>query len=99
MKAALIILVLAFFQNVSFSIVSRARNRSSMSYHIFAATVSNSVWFLTMRALVLGKMNWVLFIPYTIGTVSGSVIGALLSMYIEKKLNATSDGHLAIPIR
>lgn len=90
----LTILLLAFGQNVSFSIVSRARNRSSFSYHMIASVFSNGVWFLTFRQLILTQMSWVLFIPYTVGTVIGSLTGAKISMWIEKKLNATSDGHL-----
>jgi hypothetical protein len=39
-------------------------------------------------------MDIVLFIPYCIGTVTGSVLGVKISMYIEKILHATSDSHL-----
>lgn len=91
---ALKILVLAFIQNISFSIVSRSRNRNNKKYHIIAALFSNSIWFLTFRELVLGEMNYLLFIPYVIGTVIGSTFGMSISMKIEKWLGATSDGHL-----
>jgi len=36
----------------------------------------------------------ILFIPYTIGTVAGSVTGVKVSQYIEKWLGAESDSHL-----
>ena len=88
------IMMLAFFQNVSFSIVSRSRNRSSIRYHIVAAVMSNGVWFLTFRQLVLSQMNVWLFPFYTLGTVSGSVVGVRISMWIESWLGATSDGHI-----
>ncbi len=91
----LTITLLAFFQNVSFSIVSRSRNRSSIRYHIVAAVASNGVWFLTFRQLVLSQMNVWLFPFYTLGTVSGSVVGVRISMWIESRLGATSDGHIA----
>ena len=39
-------------------------------------------------------MNLILFIPYTIGTVSGSVTGVKISQIIEKWLHAESDSHL-----
>jgi len=93
------ILCLAFAQNVSFSIVSCSRNRSSFSYHMMASVFSNGIWFLTFRQLVMGEMNWLLFIPYTIGTVAGSLSGAKLSMWIEAKIGAVSDAHIPIPIR
>lgn len=88
------ILVLAFIQNVSFSIVSRSRNRDNINYHIVASLFSNTLWFLTMRELVVSNMTLWLLIPYTIGTVIGSVYGVKVSMFIEKKLNARSDSHL-----
>jgi hypothetical protein len=87
-------LLLAFVQNISFSIVSRSRNRDNIKYHIVAAVFSNSIWFLTFRELVLNDMNLILFVPYCLGTVAGSVYGVKISMWIEKKLNARSDSHL-----
>jgi hypothetical protein len=88
------ILLLAFIQNVSFSMVSRSRNRDNMTYHIIAAVFSNTLWLLTVRELVLADMSIWLSIPYTIGTVTGSVFGVKISMKIEKWLNASSDSHL-----
>ncbi len=35
-----------------------------------------------------------MFIPYTLGTVVGSVSGAKISMWIELRLMASSDEHL-----
>ena len=88
------ILFLAFVQNISFSIVSRSRNRDNKKYHVVASLFSNSIWFLTFRELVLGEMNYYLFIPYVIGTVLGSSYGMTISMKIEKWLGASADGHL-----
>jgi uncharacterized membrane protein YfcA len=65
-----------------------------MQYHLIAATLSNSIWFLTFRKLVLSDMNWMLFIPYVVGTVAGSLTGVKISMIIEKWLGAYSDDHL-----
>jgi hypothetical protein len=80
--------LMAYFQNVSFSIVSRSRNRNSKLYHFIAAIFSNGVWFVTMKYLVITQqMTWALFIPYTFGTVFGSSSGQAISMWIEKKLN------------
>jgi hypothetical protein len=39
-------------------------------------------------------MNFVLFIPYVIGTIAGSTYGMTISMRIEKWLGATADGHI-----
>jgi hypothetical protein len=92
--AMISLMLLAFAQNISFSIVSRSRNRNNFTYHIIAAIFSNGIWFLTFRSLVTQNMNLALFVPYTIGTVSGSVTGQKISMWIEKLIGATSDGHL-----
>jgi len=88
------ILCLAYIQNISFSIVSRSRNRNNVRYHILAACFSNTIWFLTFRELIRGDMNFLLFIPYVIGTVSGSVTGVKVSMWIEKLIGAEADGHI-----
>jgi uncharacterized membrane protein YfcA len=94
MTKVLVILALAFVQNVSFTLVSRSRNRSNMKYHMIAASFSNGIWFLTFRQLVRSDMNFILFIPYVVGTVVGSVCGVKVSMLIEKILGASADGHL-----
>lgn len=94
LQASLLILVLAFVQNVSFSVVSRSRNRDNMKYHLIAATFSNTLWFLTFRMLVLSKMSFSLFPFYVVGTVFGSIFGVKISMLIEKFLGASADGHL-----
>jgi len=88
------IFALSFAQNISFSIVSRSRNRNNMKYHLIASFFSNTIWFLTFRELILADMSWSLFIPYAIGTMIGSVTGAKISMRIEKWLRATSDAHV-----
>lgn len=88
------ILILAFVQNISFTIVSRSRNRGNKKYHMIAALFSNSIWFLTFRELIQGDMNLLLFIPYVIGTIAGSTYGMTISMKIEKWLGASADGHL-----
>lgn len=92
--ASVMIVFLAFFQNVSFSIVSRSRNRNNMTYHLIASVASNTIWFATFRQLILADMTWHLFIPYAIGTVAGSLVGAKVSMWVERCLGATADGHM-----
>jgi hypothetical protein len=88
------LMLLAFAQSISFSVVSRSRNRNNITYHMIASIFSNAIWFLTFRSLVLNEMNLMLFVPYTIGTVAGSVTGVKVSQYIEKILHAESDSHL-----
>ena len=84
------ILALAFIQNVSFTMVSRSRNRNNMTYHAICSVFSNGIWFATMHYLVATNLNWLMAIPYIIGTVAGSLFGAKISMKIEKILGATT---------
>jgi hypothetical protein len=84
----LTLLALAFAQNVSFTMVSRSRNRDNVTYHAICSVFSNGIWFLTMRELVLADLTWWLFVPYVFGTVTGSIFGAKVSIVIEKAINA-----------
>jgi hypothetical protein len=98
MLVLLLILVLAFVQNISFSLVSRARNRDNMWYHATAAVLSNGVWFLTFNRLIEMGMSFSLFIPYCAGTVAGSLTGARISIWIEKAIGARADAPRPAPI-
>lgn len=89
------ILFLAFIQNVSFTMVSRSRNRDSYQYHAICSVFSNGIWFLTMRQLVVADLSYWLLIPYICGTVAGSLFGAKVSMRIETLIGARSDSHVA----
>lgn len=86
----LTLILLAFVQNVSFSMVSRARNRDNMAYHATCSVASNGVWFATMHYLVAADLTWFLAIPYIIGTVGGSLFGSEVSMFIERKIGAST---------
>ena len=88
MSLILIILFLSFFQNIAFSMVSRSRNRDNMTYHAICSVFSNGIWFATMHFLVVADLTFWLIIPYIIGTVSGSIFGAKISMRIEKLIGA-----------
>lgn len=84
------ILALAFVQNISFTMVSRSRNRSNMTYHAICSVFSNGIWFLTMHQLVVTDLSFWLLAPYVVGTVSGSLFGAKVSMKIEGLIGAVT---------
>lgn len=92
--AGLTILLLAFAQNISFSLVSRSRNRDNMKYHIIASGFSNVLWFFTFKQLIMTDMSIYVLPFYMVGTIAGSVFGVKISMKIEKWLGASSDSHL-----
>ena len=88
------VVLLSFLMNVSFTILSRARNRSNYRYHVIASIVSNLAWFLAFRHLVLNDMGLWLVLPYLIGTATGAMTGARISMNVERWIGADSDSHL-----
>jgi len=85
------IALLAFSQNVAFTLVSRARNRDNMIYHASTSVLSNGIFFLTFRELVMADMPWAFALPYIVGTVAGSLFGAKVSMKIERLIGAKAD--------
>jgi uncharacterized membrane protein YfcA len=88
-----LIIPLAFIQNVAFSMVSRARNRSNMVYHAICSVMSNGLWLASFSILgveILIKQNYWMFLPYIIGTVAGSLFGSKISMKIEKRIGAVT---------
>jgi hypothetical protein len=86
--------LLSAAQQVSFSVVSRSRQRNNMTYHIIASIFSNAVWFLTFRQLQVKQWTNELFVPYALGGTIGSVTGVGLSMGIERAIGASSDSHV-----
>ena len=88
MTSVLLVLCLAFIQNVSFTMISRARNRDKALYHAICSVFSNGIFFLTLRELVVADLSMWLLLPYIAGTVSGSLFGATVSMRIEKWIGA-----------
>ena len=80
----------AFFQNVTFSWVSRSRNAGDPSHHFRMAILSNSVWLVTSllvmkhfwEAMEGGDWLWVglMGVAYTISTAAGGTWGMVYSM-------------------
>jgi len=89
--AILIMMVMAYCQNLSFTLSSRSRNRDHFRYHVVASLFSNGVWFMTMKYLVITQhMSWGLFVPYAAATTAGSVTGQAVAMRIERWLGVTT---------
>lgn len=92
------LLLFAYVQNISFGLTSRSRNRSSVIYHFLAATLSTFIFFWMLRKLILSELTLALFFPYVAGTVAGSITGAQISSWIEKKIGAVMDIASGTPI-
>jgi hypothetical protein len=81
-------LELTILQNASFTLVSRARNSSSLLYHTVASILSNGIWLLVIRHVVTNFDNWILMVTYVIGAVIGSIGMHYIAMkYFEKPKN------------
>ena len=86
MQQYLIMFGLVVLQNASFTLVSRARNSSSIAYHAMAATLSNGIWLLVIRKVVMNLDDWKLMLTYLIASVLGSILMHKIAMkYFEKK--------------
>lgn len=87
----LYLIVLAFFQNVAFTLVSRARNRDNFTYHAVMAVFSNGIFYLTFKLLLVNEMGLDMLPFYLVGTVTGSLFGAKLALKIEEAIGALAD--------
>lgn len=77
---------LVVLQNASFTLVSRARNSNSILYHTVASVLSNGIWLLVIRQVVLNLNNLTLMLTYLVGSVLGSISMHYIAMkYFEKK--------------
>ena len=77
---------LVILQNASFTLVSRARNSSSILYHTIASVLSNGIWLLVIREVVVNLNNWTLMVTYLVGAVIGSISMHYVAMkFFEKK--------------
>lgn len=89
-----IMFALAAVQSVSFSLVSRSRNRNNTIYHAIASIFSNGIWYFVFRHIVRGDMQTAYAPAFVFGSAFGSLLGVGASMKIEKALGATSDDHV-----
>lgn len=95
MAAALAMFAITVLQNASFTLVSRARNSGSLSFHAAAAVLSNGVYLLVLRQVVQHLDSKSLMVAYLAGSVAGSVAMHWLSMrYFERGARAVGGGHV-----
>ena len=88
------LVALSIVQNISFTLVSRARNRDNNDYHAIASVFSNGIYFLVFKQLYDADFALPVLAFYVLGTITGSVVGVKISMFIEKMLGASADAHL-----
>ncbi|KKS44020.1 MAG: hypothetical protein UV48_C0005G0017 [Candidatus Azambacteria bacterium GW2011_GWA2_42_9] len=89
--AVIILMAVAYLNNVSYSMVSRSAVRDNAPYHAFTVLLSNVLWYSTLNLLIKDDMTIILFVPYTVATVWGSFTGAVASMKVEKVFGITTN--------
>lgn len=86
MNEALFVFGLAVLQNASFTLVSRARNSDSITYHAVASVFSNGLWLIMFRTLAFNLDSPAVMAAYVTGTVTGSLLMHYVALrFIEKK--------------
>lgn len=91
LKAGLILLLVSAWQAVSFTMVSRARQRNNPEYLAWTSVFSNGVWYLCMHYLAQGIIAAEKAVPYIAGNAGGSLIGQNLAMKVEQATGALMD--------
>lgn len=77
--------ILALLQNASFTLVSRARNSSSLRYLALSSLVSSMTSLIVLKNLITNFDNYTLMLTYVIGSVLGSLLMQYIAMkYFEK---------------
>lgn len=91
--------LILFFQNISFTYVSRARTSGSILRHLKASIFSNGIWIFS-NMLMLGPMfdyltgkhgvvaQVIVGLVYTVATVSGSLFAHYWALRTEKGSSA-----------
>lgn len=87
--------ILLFAQNASFTLVSRARNSQSLSYHAAMSTLSNGIWFASQFILVenflavMREADLLLGVEiglfYVTWTMIGSLCAHALALRLERR--------------
>lgn len=78
--------LMVVLQNMSFTLVSRARNSNNLLYHGIASVLSNGLWLLVMRSFITNLDSTAHMITYLVAAVTGSLLMHHIAMkYFEKK--------------
>lgn len=87
------VLGISYGQNICFALTARSRTRDNVAYHICAVLLSSFVSFLTFRTILGPNSNFPLeyLLVYIAGTMSGSLTGSYVSMWIESLTGARME--------
>lgn len=93
--SAIWLIIITLAMQISFALVSRARQRNNALYHLLAAILSNGSWFFMLHLVAaMAKNEFRLFVPYAVGAAVGTFVGTWLAMQIEVKTGALADRYI-----
>ena len=82
-----IFFILVVLQSMSFTFVSRARNRNNYNLALVASVLSNTLWILVFSKLVPNLTDPVMCISYVAGMVAGTQMQMRISSKFFEKIN------------
>lgn len=83
---------IAYVQNISYGLQSRAGTRSSNAFHAMTAVLASLVFFVTLRYLFKDQQMSLTLLPtYMFATIFGSLHGNIVSRRIEKYIGAQTE--------
>ena len=88
---SVVLLMLSAWQQMSFTLKSRAGQRNNPLYLGWASVFSNGVWYITLAPLAMGGVTMDKTIPYIIGGAIGSLVGQLVGMKVERATGALAS--------
>lgn len=84
MKEYLVLFLMVILQNASFTLVSRARNSSSIAYHGVASVFSNGLWLLVAQKAVNKTDDpWIIAVYIVASTIGALSMHWFVMKYVE----------------
>ena len=76
----LIFFGLVVFQSMTFTFISRARNRNNIKLAVIASVFSNTTWILVFRHIALNLQDWFMYPVYVLAMTLGTLIQMKISI-------------------
>lgn len=92
-QTIILVLGLAYGQNIGLTLSARSRTRNNVLYHFCAVLLSSFVLFVTFQTIMGSAANFPLelLLAYVAGTISGSLTGAFAAMWVERLTGARME--------
>ena len=78
---------LVFLQSMSFTFISRARNRNNIKIASIASIFSNATWILVFRHIALNLNDWLMYPVYIFAMWLGTIIQMKISRRFFEKMD------------